>query len=265
MGVWGHKLFEDDCALDIRGDFRDHIGDGLSARAATTKMVAEWCPDLDDPEDYAVFWLALAAVQWDLGRLIPLVKKRALNVLDREIGLDAWEDASPKLLPKRRGVYRTLHKMLLRKQPPQKHVPRRVRMTAPWKPGTLFSYRCLSGRTIYCRVVDLSKDNSGVHMTVDICRWRKKSAPTLKEAIKLPRELPLANSEDPSMGWLAKLPAHGCFYLYGQGPKCPPMDRVQVLATKLKFPKMPRHSAGGTVFGGWKKLDEYLRTDFGIS
>ena len=39
MGNWGHKLFEDDFALDIRNEYRDHIGDGLSPSQAVAKLV----------------------------------------------------------------------------------------------------------------------------------------------------------------------------------------------------------------------------------
>ena len=34
MGAWGTAIFADDLAADIKGDFRDLIGDGLSAPKA---------------------------------------------------------------------------------------------------------------------------------------------------------------------------------------------------------------------------------------
>lgn len=265
MGIWGHRLFEDDCALDVRAEFRDHIGDGLSPSRAVAAMVKTWSPEPWDEVEYASFWLALASTAWDLGRLTPLVKRRALSVLDREIGLEGWKKAGAARFAARRREYASIRRRLASPQPAPKVVPRRVRMTAPWKPGTLFAYRCLSGRTIYCRVLSLHKDRGGTYLVVDICRWKKKSPPTVGEAKALPRQRPCPRGTSAFDRAMAKMHGHGEMLLYGKGPACPPMDRVEVLATGLRFAKPPQPAGGAVAFGGWKRLDEYLRTDFGIT
>lgn len=261
MGVWGHKLFEDDFALDIRDEYRDHIGDGLSPSQAVAKLVKSYAPDREDEEDYASFWLALAATAWDLGRLTPLTKRRALGVIDGEIGLDAWNDAGPKLVAARRQAYADIREKLSKPQPEPVHVPRRVRLVAPWREGTLFSYRCFSGRVLYMRVIGIRDDRDGEYMIVNICDWNKPSPPSPQVAAQLPTldELhPRPVSTDPAKIEAAK----GSMYLYGKAPKYPPQDRVQVLASGLSF--VPYLGTGGSIFGGWKKLDEHLKTSFGI-
>ena len=42
MGAWGTAIFSDDTAADIRGDYKDYIGDGLSPIAAKEKILLEW-------------------------------------------------------------------------------------------------------------------------------------------------------------------------------------------------------------------------------
>lgn len=262
MGNWGHKLFEDDFALDIRSEYRDHIGDGLSPSQAVAKLVTSYSPDREDEEDYASFWLALAATSWDLGRLTPLTKRRALAVIDGEIGIDAWHDAGPKLLAARRKVYADIRQRLLKPQPAPVHVPHRTRLTVPWREGTLFSYCCLSGRVLYMRVIGMHEDRGGEYMIVNICEWNDALPPSPHVATRLPaldspRSVPV--STDPAKIEAAK----GSMFLYGKGPKCPPMGRVQVLAQGLSF--VPYPGTGGTIFGGWKKLDAFLESNFGIT
>lgn len=92
MGAWGVALYSDDMASDVRDDFKDYIGDGLSSEDATRKMVSEYQPERDMYDVWPVFWLALADTQWSLGRLLPEVKERALHVLESGSDLERWND-----------------------------------------------------------------------------------------------------------------------------------------------------------------------------
>ena len=69
MGAWETAVFSDDTACDVRDNYVDLIGDGLSGVEATKKLLREWTGSLDDPDEGPVFWLALAATQWKNGRL----------------------------------------------------------------------------------------------------------------------------------------------------------------------------------------------------
>lgn len=92
MGTWGHGLFADDVASDIRGQYRDYLLEGLSGEAATDRLLREYAADASDTGNAgAVFWLALAVTQWKLGRLEGRVRTRALEIIDAGQGLDFWE------------------------------------------------------------------------------------------------------------------------------------------------------------------------------
>jgi hypothetical protein len=82
MGTWGVALFSDDLAADLRGDFRELIGEGLTATQAVDKLIDEYSASLDDEDEMPVFWLAIAAVQWQLGRVEERTKQNALQVID---------------------------------------------------------------------------------------------------------------------------------------------------------------------------------------
>ena len=49
MGAWGTGVFSDDTASDVRDNYLDLIGDGLSGVEAT-KLLREWSGTLDDPD-----------------------------------------------------------------------------------------------------------------------------------------------------------------------------------------------------------------------
>ena len=53
MGAWGTAIFSDDTASDVREEFRDLIGEGLSTEQATDKLLKEYAPSLDDPDGTA--------------------------------------------------------------------------------------------------------------------------------------------------------------------------------------------------------------------
>jgi len=71
MGTWGTGIFADDLAADVRDEFTDLIGDGLSAAAATKRLVTESSEEIED--EPTVFWIALAATQWKIGHVVESV------------------------------------------------------------------------------------------------------------------------------------------------------------------------------------------------
>lgn len=260
MGIWGFRLFEDDCALDVRGEFKDHLGDGLSPAAATRKTVESWKPDRDDPQEYASFWLALAATQWDLGRLTPLALRRALAVIDREIGLDAYGEAGPKALAARRRVYRAIRAKLLRKPPAPKVVPRRVRATTDLEAGDLVEFKCLSGRLIYLRVLGIHTDRGGSGPIVDVCNWRRQGVPS-KKAISAVRSMPATNTDS----MLRHVPIAGYNnrrFMFWEGRRDDGLSsRLRVLSKRNAFPD---RTTPCTVMGKRSNLDRYLLEEFSI-
>ncbi len=93
MGAWGTGIFQDDTACDIRDDYKDYLGDGLSGPEATTRILSEYKSSFADPDESGVAWLALAAVQWRHGRLDETTLEQALRVIDSGSNLAWWADS----------------------------------------------------------------------------------------------------------------------------------------------------------------------------
>ena len=94
MGVWGTAIFSDDLAANTRDALTDLLADGLTAEQATERLVSESVDLLSDEDDSAVSWLAMAATQWRLGRLVDSVRDRAVRIIDSGVELRRWEDAT---------------------------------------------------------------------------------------------------------------------------------------------------------------------------
>ena len=122
MGTWKSSIFGDDVACDVRDEYLTLIKDGINSQAATKKMLDNWRQIETDPDDGPVFWIALAATQWEYGRLEPIVKTRALEIIQNGQDFHRWKDQ--KLFKRRESALKALRKKLLSPQPK----PRRPRI-----------------------------------------------------------------------------------------------------------------------------------------
>jgi hypothetical protein len=170
MGTWGTAIFSDDAAADVREDFRAHIGDGLTAQDATAALLKEWSEALNDPDEAATFWLALAATQWALGRLLPSVRERALGILDSGADLRRWAHDS-SLQAKRRAVLDRLRAQLNGAQPAPRRVPRQFRHANNWPVGSVQAYRLNSAEFCLMRVIGHHVDKGGTSAIVELLDW----------------------------------------------------------------------------------------------
>ncbi|MDC7259446.1 MULTISPECIES: hypothetical protein [unclassified Shinella] len=75
-------MFQDDTACEVRDAFVDLIADGFSDEEATAELVRQWGTPGFDPDEYSIFWIALAATQFSNGRLVADVRQRAIDIID---------------------------------------------------------------------------------------------------------------------------------------------------------------------------------------
>lgn len=176
MGTWGTGLFSDDITADLRGDFRDLIGDGLSAEEATAKLVEEYRPESDPIDLEPPFWLALASVQWSLGRLIPLVHAKALELLDSGADLRRWED-DPKQQKKRAAVLEKLRETLTSPQPAPKKIPKRILEENDWPVGAVYRYRLPSGKYCLFLVCGHTHNKGNRYPNIAVLDWYSEQTP----------------------------------------------------------------------------------------
>src|SRR2546430_1325283 len=129
MGAWSAGLFADDDAADLRGDYRTYLADAQSDAGATDLAARDYDANLDRPGETTAFWLALASIQWRMGRLDPRVKSVCLTIIDNGIDLEKWADSPDR--GKRAAVLAKLRALISSPLPPAKPMPKPLPVELP--------------------------------------------------------------------------------------------------------------------------------------
>jgi hypothetical protein len=128
MGTFGTGIFDDDLALDVRGEYLDLLATGRSDLEARRTIENDWKDSIADSDDGPVIWLALAATQWEYGRLSDRVKRRALQVISTGKDVRRWESSSQK---KRRNLALERLRAKLQSAQPGRRTPRKRAVIEP--------------------------------------------------------------------------------------------------------------------------------------
>jgi len=128
VGTFGAGIFDDDVAMDVRSAYLDLLAEGKGDVQAERAIQADWKNEISDSDDGPVFWLALAATQWEYGRLSDRVKRRALRAITAAKNDDRW--ISSKSGKRRRQVLQRLATKLNSAQPARR-TPRRRSFREP--------------------------------------------------------------------------------------------------------------------------------------
>jgi hypothetical protein len=243
MGIIGTGLFDDDLAADVRGEYRDLIAEGKLGLEATDILIKQNQGALANPLEEPVFWLALAAAQWECGRLEERVWNEAMRILNRGTDLARW-DHDPKLLRQRRRVLERLRARLVAPQPSERRIRKRFKDSCDWDPGEVIAYRLASGQFVLFRVVLHLTDPTGTYPLCELLDWIGVDIPS-EDAIK---RLSVRTTE-----WPRDFP-RGQFTIHREKADELPLDRIIRLGLKSK-PSKPSAIQG---MFSWKHFEEGL-------
>jgi|GEM_PF-612999 len=141
MGAWGSGLYANDTTCDVRDAYMKLLQEQLSNEDAYAQILAKFADYIDDPDDAPLFWFALADTQWKAGRLLPEVKSKALDWIDKGGGLSLWEESESGGA----GWRKTLDKLrakLETEQPKEKRVRNPVKIESNlWSDGDVYAYQ----------------------------------------------------------------------------------------------------------------------------
>jgi hypothetical protein len=175
MGAWGTSIFSDDNAADLREDYRDLIGSGLSGPEATDRLIGQWQPDGNDRYFVATFWLALALTQWKCGRLEERVKARALAAILDGSAIEPWHRSKDEA--RRRAVLEKVRAQLQTPPPARTKIKRRILCSCDWEPTELVAYTLRSRDFMILRVTDLFSDKGGTYPSCEVLDWQGRDIP----------------------------------------------------------------------------------------
>lgn len=142
MGTWGTSLYANDTASDIRGDYVDKLKRGKTNEESTRELIDANRSIMGDEEEEPLFWFALADTQWNYGRLLPSVKEKALEWLEKDGDLLVWkESAKKKDYIAWLNTRKKLKEKLLSPQPVSKKVYKYRVYHCKWRVGDVYAYR----------------------------------------------------------------------------------------------------------------------------
>jgi hypothetical protein len=248
MGTWGTGLYSDDMACDIRDEYKDILGDGISEPEATKLLLQQWENELSDPDVAPVFWLTLADVQWNLGRLQEQVRQEALTIIENGSDLTRWLQ-DKKLEKKRKVVLERLEQKLNTTQPAEKKVKKRYIASTDWNLGDVYSFRLQSGKFALLHVIGFHQDKGGRGSVCEILEWTGEIIPDTKSI------------EEMGCRISQKSPQHLTQFLFVSfSAKDFPKERVKLVAQNVKSKQ--KCSGYGIVL--WKRVDEDFDLFFGL-
>ena len=245
MGAWGVAIFSDDLAADLKGDFTDLIGDGLSTASAVEKLIVQYRQSINDSDDGPVFWLALAAIQWKLGRLEDRTRREALRVIESGADLRRWGDVSNRR--KRATVLARLREQLLSPAPRPKRVPKRIRSANDWVVGEVVGFQLQSGKWTMLRVIGHHSDKGGRFAVCELLDWTGTGAPSAE----LIGGLPVRRGQ--SFGGTSQ-------FLFQEPRKKKDQSRVARWGIASKV----QQTAGGYTVFVWPHIDRMMKEVFGL-
>jgi hypothetical protein len=187
MGPWGTAIFTDDFAADVRDEWREAILDGRSPEEATNRVVMQFGQAIEgDPDEVAVFWMALAAAQMETGRLQPRVRDRALAVIETGGDVERWAEENPGLARRREGVLERLAAKLRGPQPKPKRLRRPPVYDISFDIGDVVLVRNRGkGVEALFAVVEQS-EGRGRYTHVEPLLWEGKEVPPAEELAAMP-------------------------------------------------------------------------------
>jgi hypothetical protein len=190
MGAWGPGIFSNDTSSDVRGEFREMIEDGLSTEEATAKLISGWGQAAEDPDDRTSFWTGLAATQFLLGRLLPHVRDKAIDVIDAGGDLHLWAETGPTAA--RKAALDKLRNQLLGPQKETVKVKPPTKILSPVEAGQTVEWKLPDGRAAYLKVLAVKAWRQGSYPILEIVDVRggtyMQKQPSLGRAAAIPRE-----------------------------------------------------------------------------
>jgi len=258
MGTWGPGLFSGDLACDVREEFRDLIGDGLTAEEATQRILSSYPAPEDDP-DGAVVVLALAVTQWKTGRLLGSVRDRAVAVIDAGADLDRWD--FPAAREQRRAALAKVRAQLLAPQPAPVRIRRREKASTPLAAGDVLLYTHDSGRQVIFWVAENITDRGGTYTVAELLDIEPQEVIGDVSSVRRTTPRPATDSAGPrapAAGFLLlgcqRLPPERSQIL-GRVDRPPHRRRVEMIATFVNPPARQTRIAAASLD---RRLDAYL-------
>lgn len=150
MGTCGIGLFQNDIAGDLKHVYIDKLKIGKTDEEAYRETIEELKEYYQDEDDAIDFWLGLASIMYEYGRLTDEVKTKALNIIEFSEDLKRWDTRDRE---KRKAKLLALKDRLCSEQPQRKHVPLAKRKFPSVKPNDVWCLKLKGDNPYYLLIL----------------------------------------------------------------------------------------------------------------
>ncbi|MBR1663125.1 MAG: hypothetical protein IJ696_02220 [Ruminococcus sp.] len=140
MGAWGLKISENDIYCDIKETYSAFLRSGMSDEDAVANVINEFVEYLCDSDDAPIFWLSLAEIQWNWGRLSFEIRKKALENITLSRSEYNIYNTSTEVFAERMKILDELQEQLSAPQPKRKVFRKKKYPRCAWNNGDVFRY-----------------------------------------------------------------------------------------------------------------------------
>lgn len=160
MGIWDTGLYSNDTTADIRDTYIECLRNNMNDEEAYDTTFKEYS-ELIGTDEEALFWFAMADIQWRTGRLLPTVKLNALKFMDQQHEVYCDELDNTKKQPWDE-VLRKLSMRLSLEMPQKKEISLlQIFECNPWNIGDIYAYRFHSKKSkefnVYGKYIAIQK------------------------------------------------------------------------------------------------------------
>jgi len=194
MASWGPKLYQDDVAEDVRDYYKDQLKRGKANEEVTKELIQDNEDIIQDEDEAPVFWFVLADTQWNLGRLLPFVKEKALEYLKSGTNLTRWEKEAinQREYKVRVKVLQELGQKLMSPMPPEKKISQYKLYKCEWNIGDIYAYKLESD---YAKEKGLSNRYLLIRKAYEDVWWPGHTVPIIYVQITKDEKIPCSKDE----------------------------------------------------------------------
>ena len=147
MGTWNIRLYSNDTTCDVRDTYIDFLKQQFSNEKAYQQTYSNF-KELMSTDEEPLFWYALADTQWNVGRLIPEVKDKALKLIELNGGDSLWDENSKKII-RWNNLLLKLKEKLQTPMPQEKVFKKPIEFKHnPWNVGDVYAYRLHTKKSV---------------------------------------------------------------------------------------------------------------------
>ena len=160
MGAWGYKIKQDDLVCDVINSFKQKLKETSCFELATKEIIKSYSVEIEDQDDGPLFWLGLAAAQWDYGECHGSIYEQVKAIVEKEIGLDLWKEGDVKTLQARKKELAGFLKIISSENPKPKKFPKLTKRKPKYNKGDCLSVELENGK--YAAAIVLKADHSDI-------------------------------------------------------------------------------------------------------